>query len=63
MFQFSFLEFRFVFNYQVNALMMEVAFDCDPFDESERHAWDTNTQRSSGTSVPRLKGDEMKISG
>ena len=43
--------------------MMEVAFDCDPFDESERHAWDTNTQRSSGTSVPRLKGDEMKISG
>lgn len=52
-----------MFNYQVNALMMEVAFDCDPFDESERHAWDTNTQRSSGTSVPRLKGDEMKISG
>lgn len=44
-------------NFQVNVMMIEVAFDFDPFHESGTHGWDINTERS----LPRLKRDEFKI--
>lgn len=44
-------------NFQVNVMMIEAAFDFDPFHESGTQGWDTNTERS----LPRLKRDEFKI--
>lgn len=52
---------RFILNYQVNVMVMDIALDCDPSHEPERHGRHTNTQRSSGISLPKLKREEMKI--
>lgn len=49
-------------NYQMNVIVMEAAWDCDPFDESERHAWDTNTKIQ--WHLPASdEEEEMKITG